>query len=85
MLDQPRRSQLGRAADIAAVAGVLGLALFAYAELSFKVEQLTEAFSQPAFAELYQPGQNPWAGAVIEAKPAQLRYASIARRHFPEW
>jgi hypothetical protein len=84
MLDENRRTQLGRAADIGVVAAVLGLAIFAYAELSLKLEQLAPAPAVPVFAELYQPGQNPWAGAIIEVKPAGLRFASLASKRSSE-
>ncbi|MGO8918964.1 MAG: hypothetical protein ACLQJR_23940 [Stellaceae bacterium] len=69
MLDRHRRAMLGRLADVALVAAFLALSAFAYGELSVGASRVVAAPAPLRFSDFYWPGQNPWAGAVIEPAP----------------
>lgn len=78
MLDPCRRAMLRRLADAAMLAAFLALSVFAYGALLIGAGRSILAPAPAQFADFYQPGQNPWSGAIIEPVPPQERFASAA-------
>ncbi len=78
-----RRRVFERAADIAIVVALLALSAFAYGRVSIGIGTLMESASGVEFTDLYQPGQNPWAGALVEPMPTGGRFASLSRARQP--
>jgi hypothetical protein len=76
MLDPCRRTTLGRLADVALLATFLILSIFAYGALFIGAGRAITAPAPSEFADFYQPGQNPWSGAIAEPVAPQERFAS---------
>jgi hypothetical protein len=79
MSKRRRRVLFGRAVDIAILAGFLGLSAFAFSQVSFGIGALVDKANGVEFTDLYRPGQNPWAGAMIAPATSGWRYASLSR------
>lgn len=78
-----RRFYLARAADIAILASFLALSVFAYDRLFAGIGETMTASGGIAFTDLYRPGQNPWAGAIIVPDEGDARYASLTHQRRP--
>lgn len=83
MRERRRRAIFARAADIALLAVFIGLSAFAFGRVSAGVGALMDRAGGVQFTDLYRPGQNPWAGAMIEPLPAAGRYANLGRVRRP--
>lgn len=81
MFDRNHRATLARLADMVILASFIGLSAFAYDEFFVGAGQLMTASSRMEFADFYRPGENPWAGAMIEPAEPGGRFASLAPSH----
>lgn len=78
MLHLRRRATLSHLADVAMLAAFLGLSVFAYGAFFIGAGRVMTAPAPSQFADFYQPGQNPWSGAVTVPMAPQERFVSAA-------
>jgi hypothetical protein len=81
MSERRRRVLFGRAADIAILTAFFGLSAFAISQVALGIGALVDQANGVEFVDLYQPGHNPWAGAMVAPATSGWRYASLTRLH----
>lgn len=79
MSERRRRVLFGRAADIAILVAFFGLSAFAISEVAPGIGALVDRANGVEFVDLYQPGHNPWTGAMVAPATSGWRYASLSR------
>lgn len=78
MRDRLFRALVGRVTDVAVLAAFLAVVALAYGAFFIGAGRMM-ASPVPEFADFYQPGQNPWAKAVVEPQPPER--LAVAARH----